>query len=435
MQVDKINLRKNSQPDCILSISQRTVHTVRTTTIGIKTMNTRPITQQTSVPITSAPAYFKSQSVATYKDKDPKNSPPTIRDIAWNSTGTRIAVASSDSRIRVWISGKVEVNTSTEIIYGPKGKAVVGLAWSPVSSEHLASCSLDGTVKVWDTKTKALLGVVETGADNLACWWSPCGGFISVLRKDNVILWYKPTFVSELEPVQSGPASVPAQSRGRGNQNGQASSKQRRALGAATAFGKPIAAYKEVPYEIFSATWTNTTSVMAVTLGTGVVKLLQLDLDTPCWDDVERVSASASVAHTSNLSQVFQLTGHTTAANCVKPDPQGRYIAVGGNEGIVSLWDTQELVCVKTLSKHDQPVVSIDFSHDGDYIAVGYDSTEIPIDIVHVDTGDFVYAVTRPRWTGLPVVAWSPVKYNLAFSGDVNGLNVITSDKSRPSGY
>lgn len=384
----------------------------------------------------AAKNYFKNQTVVAYQEKDHKQgSSSSIKNIAWNSTGTRIAVAYSDARIRVWISGKTEVNTSTEIAYAPSKstKAVVGLAWSPVSPDQLATCSLDGTMKVWDTKTKTLLASVSTGADNLACWWSPCGQYISVLRRDNVMLWYAPTFSGEVaEPIPTGP-----QSNGRG---GGGSNRPRTApkvaIGFASAFGVPLAAYKESPYEIFAATWTNTTSVMAITLGTGVVKLLKLDLQSVAsTEEVGKVTASPLPSSTPNVALLFQLTGHTTAANCVKPDPQGRYIAVGGNEGIVSLWDTSELVCVKTLSKHDQPVVSLDFSHDGDYIAVGYDNNDIPVDIVHVDTGEFVHAVTRPRWTGLPVVAWSPVKYNLAFSGDASGLNVITSGGSRPSGY
>lgn len=404
----------------------------------------RPINTQQSLPVGSAQTYFKNQSVVAYQEKDVKqgggssssSSASSIKNIAWNSTGTRIAVAYSDARIRVWIAGKTEVNTSTEIPYSSNKsqKAVVGLAWSPISPDQLATCSLDGTLKVWDTKTKTLLASVSTGADNLACWWSPCGRYISVLRRDNVILWYEPSFSGEVaEPAPSAPAS--------GRQNGGRDSQRARiapkvAIGATEAFGNPIAAHKESPYEIFAATWTNTTSVMAITMGIGEVKLLKLNLPAHATsEEVEKVTGSPQPSSTPNVALLFELLGHTTAANCVKPDPQGRYIAVGGNEGIVSLWDTKELVCVKTLSKHDQPVVSLDFSHDGDYIAVGYDNSDIPVDIVHVDTGDFVHAVSRPRWTGLPVVAWSPVKYNLAFSGDVAGLNVITVGGSRPSGY
>ncbi|AOW05932.1 WD40-repeat-containing domain protein [Yarrowia lipolytica] len=404
----------------------------------------KPINTQQSLPVGSAQTYFKNQSVVAYQEKDSKqggssassSSQSSIKNIAWNSTGTRIAVAYSDARIRVWIAGNTEVNTSTEIPYSSSKsqKAVVGLAWSPISPDQLATCSLDGTLKVWDTRTKTLLASVNTGADNLACLWSPCGRYISVLRRDNAILWYAPSFNGEVaEPAPSTNIG--------GRQNGGKDSQRSRgapkiAIGAMEAFGNPIAAYKESPYEIFAATWTNTTAVMAITMGIGVVKLLKLNLQTAATsEEVEKVVTSSQSLSTSNVTTLFELLGHTTAANCVKPDPQGRYIAVGGNEGIVSLWDTKELVCVKTLSKHDQPVVSLDFSHDGDYIAVGYDNNDIPVDIVHVDTGKFVHAVSRPRWTGLPVVAWSPVKYNLAFSGDVAGLNVITVGGNRPSGY
>jgi len=76
------------------------------------------------------------------------------------------------------------------------------------------------------------------------------------------------------------------------------------------------------------------------------------------------------------------LVGHTANCYCIEFAPSGEYFAVGGADALVSLWDTNELVCVATFERLEWPVRTLAFSHDSAYIASG--SEDPLIDIAHV---------------------------------------------------
>ena len=81
----------------------------------------------------------------------------------------------------------------------------------------------------------------------------------------------------------------------------------------------------------------------------------------------------------------------------------GRYFATGSADALVSVWDANELACIKTFSRLEWPVSSnllssslseyqkffiqvrtISFSHDGALLASA--SEDMRIDIGHVET-------------------------------------------------
>lgn len=72
----------------------------------------------------------------------------SVRTVAWNITGTRLASGSSDKTIRVWNPEKPAARYSIEL----KGHSqpVDQLCWDPTNPDQLASASLDKTVRFWD---------------------------------------------------------------------------------------------------------------------------------------------------------------------------------------------------------------------------------------------------------------------------------------------
>jgi len=62
-------------------------------------------------------------------------------------------------------------------------------------------------------------------------------------------------------------------------------------------------------------------------------------------------------------------------------DPKGKYLATGGSDALISIWDTNDWICVRTLDKAEHPIRSVSFSFDGAFIAAGSDEA-MPIDIV-----------------------------------------------------
>lgn len=101
---------------------------------------------------------------------------------------------------------------------------------------------------------------------------------------------------------------------------------------------------------------------------------------------------------------------------CIEFDPTSRYFAVGSADALVSLWDVNELACIRTFSRLDWPVRAISFSYDGKLLASASEDTTI--DIGHVETGAKItdIPVSAPTFT----IAWHPKRYLLAYACDDN---------------
>lgn len=98
-------------------------------------------------------------------------------------------------------------------------------------------------------------------------------------------------------------------------------------------------------------TYSSQPRTLLVTTGDGSVKLL----DYP------------------SLTTVHALHAHTSACFCLELSPTGRYLAVGGSDALISLWDTTEWVCRRTLAGMVGAVKQVSFSWDGSYVVGGSD--------------------------------------------------------------
>lgn len=107
--------------------------------------------------------------------------------------------------------------------------------------------------------------------------------------------------------------------------------------------------------------------------------------------------------------------------------PTARFLATGGSDSIIALWDTTDWICQRTLIDMTGPVRSISFSFDGSFIVGGSD--EGPgLEIAHTETGEYVHSVKTAG--ACPVVAWHPSKYWLAFT-DLGSLKIIGVDSEK----
>jgi len=55
----------------------------------------------------------------------------------------------------------------------------------------------------------------------------------------------------------------------------------------------------------------------------------------------------------------YILKGHTSDCNAVKLSPTGRWLATGGDDSVIALWDTQNWICKRTITCLSGPVESI----------------------------------------------------------------------------
>lgn len=280
-----------------------------------------------------------------------------IKCLAWNGSGTRVACGHGDRCIRVWIPDHVDGRGMTEMKNSHE-RGVESIDWDPLHADRLASCSSDGGVKIWDTRAKQLLAETRTGYENVIVRYSCDGQFLAVAtaKTDLILIYY----------VKRGAST---KSKGNNGPNGWKL--------------KSLCTFKENE-EIFDLQWaengSSSTYALASGLGNGNVRIYQFspseNLEKQCEEellnsenniDTEMKNANDSEAPDSNgtdnekvsestdnintIQNVFTLRGHRTAANCLMFDPKGCYLAVGSNEGIVSLWDLQDFICIKTFNK------------------------------------------------------------------------------------
>ena len=57
------------------------------------------------------------------------------------------------------------------------------VAWNPVKEAELASCSADGTVRIWDVRSKGCVADIKTGGEGFTLAWHPDGSVLMVGRK------------------------------------------------------------------------------------------------------------------------------------------------------------------------------------------------------------------------------------------------------------
>ncbi|KAH6614848.1 hypothetical protein C7974DRAFT_320251 [Boeremia exigua] len=132
---------------------------------------------------------------------------------------------------------------------------------------------------------------------------------------------------------------------------------------------------------------------------------------------------SIKVTDYPSFTPALSLNAHTSSCYALSMSPSGEYLAAGGGDALVSLWDTQEWICVRMFDLTKEPVKSVDFSFDGSYITAGSDDKEEKkIKIAHVETGEVVHEITVQKASS--VISWHPCRYVLAYSQEEQGLRI-----------
>ncbi|KID82274.1 THO complex subunit 3, partial [Metarhizium majus ARSEF 297] len=325
-----------------------------------------------SLPKDKFSSYFGGLRSQPYNDPNSsRGGSHTLRAIAWNPLGTLVATGSADKTLRVWNPEKPHVKFSTEL----KGHqaSVEKVAFNPTKDAELCSVSADGVVKFWDVRTKECFNEVKGLGDALSLVWAPDGETLIVGNKaDNIYV---------LSPRQSTPLSSHQQSM----QTNQ------------IAF-------------CFSGT------KIFLTTSEGRIRILS-------YPDFQPLLMQAR----GGEDHEYMLNGHTSSCLTVEMQPTARYLATGGSDSIIALWDTSDWLCQRTLTRMTGPVRSISFTFDGSYVVGGSDEGS-GLEVSHVETGEHVH--TFKTAGSSPVVAWAPTRYCLAYS-DLGILRIVGVDVDR----
>jgi THO complex subunit 3 len=123
-----------------------------------------------------------------------------------------------------------------------------------------------------------------------------------------------------------------------------------------------------------------------------------------------------------SLEELARFSAHNSSCNCIAYHPGGAYVATGASDGLISLYRTDGWLPAKTFDAQTGPLKTVSFSCDGTYVAGGSDEGN-GFAIGNVETGESVFKV-EPR-SPVPVVAWSPRDYAIAYVANDWGMRVI----------
>ncbi|KAL4920228.1 WD40-repeat-containing domain protein [Aspergillus aurantiobrunneus] len=336
---------------------------------------------------------FAFGSLRTQSYHDPASKGPgthVLRTITWNPTGQLIATGSSDRTLRIWNPERSQPRYSTDL----RGHtaAIEKVLFNPARDSELASCSSDGTVRIWDVRSKTCVSRLDVGGEAFTLSWSADGNVLLAGRKDDTLVPISVESPSSPNiPVGETPASKSAIYT-------TLDSHPQPIQTNATTFSNNVPRPESPDLHFFATT------------GEGTVKIISY----PSFETIHTLHA------------------HTSACLSIALAPTGRYLAVGGSDALISLWDTTDWICRRTVSSNNGGAVrGVSFSFDGRFICGACDETGCGgngLEIFHAETGESVHTVSTGggSQTGIPAVAWHPSRYWLAYS--------TTSDLSGPGG-
>lgn len=313
-------------------------------------------------------AVFPTLKPTVYNDTNVSRVPNNLRCLAWNPLGTYVATGCGDKTLRVWNVDKPNVRQSTELKghVGPIEK----VAFNPVKELELCSVSSDGTVKFWDVKTRTLLNEVKGLGETFTLAWAPDGQRLIVGNKDDMLYVLSP---SESTPISS----------------------------------------HQQDHQTNHVTFDWGGERIFATTASGGCRILGFPSLEPAYLYEYKDAAKAE----------FILNGHTSSCIAAELHPFNKYLATGGTDSLISIWDTTEWNCQRTITKMVGPVRSLSFSFDGNYIVGGTDEGN-GLEIHYIETGE--HLCTFKTASSSHIVAWAPNRYALAYC-DLGTLRIISA--------
>ncbi|KAJ6625683.1 F-box-like/WD repeat-containing protein ebi [Pseudolycoriella hygida] len=265
-----------------------------------------------------------------------------VYSLDWNPTGTLLATGSGDGCVRMWTKDGWLVSTFDE----HKGP-VSDIKWSK-HGNYILSAGIDGTTIVWD----------EASGQRIQQFPFHTEAVFAVDWKANNV------FTS--------------------------CSADKRILVCALGRNRPVLSFQGHTHNVNCIQWDPTGQVLASGSSDKTIKFWSMRKDT-CERDLQ--------AHSN---EVYTLKWSPTGPGTANPN-MDLLLASASFDCTVRLWDAEYGTCTHTLTKHTQPVYSIEFSPDGKYLASG--SLDNYVYIWNVQSGQLIHSY---KGTGFIVeVCWN----------------------------
>ena len=305
----------------------------------------------------STPFKGEKELVRTYKAHKDR-----IFDLSFNRSGDQILTASGDTHVLVW-----DVAKDCALAGDLKGHSEIieKIACHPTDSNLVLSASADKLIKLWDLRTKNAVRSEKTKGHNLNIVWKPDGSSFASYMKDQSAAFFdnnKPGISSTLKldhlSLKDGTVL-----------NGVGLS---------------------------DISWDATGNIFLATTNDKDHSMILFD--------ARKIESPAEMS----------ITLH--AGNCyhIAIDPSGKLLATGGLDNLITLVNSTEFVPMKCITQLNTQVHQMNFSHDGQYLAVASDQTAVHL--FDSKSGDLLHTLDTPGTQYS--VSWHPTKHVLAYGGE-----------------
>ncbi|KAG7097347.1 hypothetical protein E1B28_004702 [Marasmius oreades] len=279
-----------------------------------------------------------------------------MNHVAWNCDGKKLAAVGVDKATRVWNPDKSMEHRSAQMFSGGHADEVDYVSWNPTHPELFCTSSQkDRRIVFWDARQSRYIQQIASKSAPNYTTYSPDGRTIMICSTAN-----HTSFLS---------------------------------------FGKEVEDSKEQ--------WRPTDKV-PTTASTGIFNHAGNGLIL-----AHHAEHSVKVLDYPSMEARESAPAHVAGCVTLALDPRGRYLATGGHDSIVNLFDVNDWISAKTITSSDHSITAVSFSFDGEYLAIA--SAGSYIDICGTETCAPLHRV--PAVGPAPSVSWHPSKYIIAYCG------------------
>ncbi|KAJ7119486.1 WD40-repeat-containing domain protein [Mycena epipterygia] len=312
----------------------------------------------------SPPPYttFATRSVhpptfSAFKPRDYRyHSQQAMTHVAWSCDGKRLSAVGIDKVTRVWVPEKGMEQKHATLFSGGHSDDVDYMSWNPTHPDLFCTSSQkDRRIVFWDARQSRYTQQCTAKVSPVQTNYSPDGRSLLYTSVGHQLFFLT--------------------------------------------FGKQTEDSKEAWYNSEKSPVVASTAVFNH-VGDGIVLTHHSEHTLRVIDYPSLVLRESSPAHVGGCVAVAL-------------DPRGRYLASGGKDSIVNMFDLAEWICVRTITVCENSINAISFSHDGEYLAIANSGNYI--DICATETGAPLHRV--PALAPAPTVAWHPSKYAIAYCG------------------
>jgi WD40 repeat protein len=319
-----------------------------------------------------------------------------VNCVAYAAKASRIASGGDDNQVRLW---DPDAGRVLHVLEGHEGLVcAVALA---ADGKRIASASLDLTVRVWDAESGKELRRLEGHRDQVhGLAFTPDGKHLFSAGRDGLVCCWDVGTGKEVRRFDGHRGAVRGLSLSDDGKTlatcGEDGSL--RLWDAAT--GREFRRIDVCPDGVSAVAFFPGGASVATADPSGAV--LQWDIRSGAKRRELRLDGGKS----ASASRMW----------CLAWSRDGRYLASGGSDHWVRLWDARTGKQVRALGRHEDVVWSVAFSPDGKHVA----SAGRRDGLVHlwdVSTGEPVYRFGRAHKGGISRIAWSADGKQLVSAG------------------